>query len=145
MLLMRSLILQMMLESFKDHDCVRIIYLFILDATDARTVINLCGRLVEIFHSKFEEYIPTSSQLLNHFIQLQSTLLSTYESNTHLFLEELIASLFRTINLFINWLVTFRKWLKENKPDQLETVDLLIVYLINLCILSTTKQVIYLN
>lgn len=108
---------------------------------DTKSMVTLCGRLVQIFQSKFEEYIPTASQILNHFIELQSNLLSLYESNTHLYLSELISALFRTINLFINWLVLFRKWLRENKTDQIDTIDRLIVYLINICIASIHRQV----
>jgi hypothetical protein len=108
---------------------------------DTKSMVILCGRLVQIFQHKFEEYIPTASQILNHFIELQSKLLSLYESNTHLYLSELIAALFRTINLFINWLVLFRNWLRENKTDQIDTIDSLIVYIINMCIASIHRQV----
>lgn len=111
-----------------------------LDGRDAKTMVILCGRLVHIFHSKFEEYIPTASQILNHLIQLQSTLLTIYESNSHLYLSELIGSLFATINLFINWIVEFRKWLMANKTEQLGTIDSLLVYLIDICIVSSHKQ-----
>lgn len=102
-------------------------------------MVLLTGRLVQIFQSKFKEYIQAASQIFSYFIEFLSSLLSVYESTTDSYLSELIASVFGTIHIFINWLVLFRKWLKEN--NQLDTNDVLIVNLVNICIVSTHKQV----
>lgn len=106
-------------------------------------MVILCGRLVQVFNSNFEEYIPTASQIINHLIQMQSTLLKIFESNTNLCLSELISSIFGTLSLFINWLVNFRKWISESKTDQIGNSDSLITYLIDLCIISSSNQVTY--
>lgn len=103
-------------------------------------MVILCGRFIEIFNSSVEEYIPTASHILQHLIQLQSKLIQMYESNTQL--SELIASVFGTFNLFINWIILFRKSLNQGNVDQLETISSIINYLANLCIICSSKQVI---